>query len=134
MKEGGPAPPCGAAVDSFAVSTDGRVLTCPIAVQEKWACLGEVKDLKLRKLGKSMIGEPCTSCEYYKVCGGRCLYTYKERFWGEKGFMLTCEASKYIIDLVKSQIEKIEDLVKEEKVDWGSLLYPPFNNTVEIMP
>lgn len=134
IKEGGPAPPCGSGVESFAISTDGRVLACPIAVQEGWAELGYLSELSVTSLGPVAIGEPCIGCEYFRECGGRCLYTYKERLWGEEGFELICEASKYIIDLVRWNLGEIERLARDGVVEWDSILYPPFNNTVEIMP
>lgn len=134
IKEGGPAPPCGSGVNSFTVSTDGRILACPIAVQERWAELGRLDELRLNSLGSKVVREPCTTCEYFRECGGRCLYTYREKLWGEEGFKLVCEASKYIINLVRSSLGEVERLVGSGIVDWNAILYPPFNNTVEIMP
>jgi putative peptide-modifying radical SAM enzyme len=131
IREGGPRPPCGSGTSSLSISTDGRVLACPIAVNEGWAELGYLKDFKgMREL----IEEPCTSCEYFRVCGGRCLYAYMERLWGEEGFNMTCEVTKYLIDLLYGKVHVIERLVEEGVIEWREICYPPFNNTVEVIP
>lgn len=131
--EGGTAPPCGSGVNSVSINTNGEIIACPIAVRENWAKIGDIKGHIVLNL-KSMIGEPCTSCEYFKICGGRCLYTYKERFWGEYGFKVTCEVTKFTIDLIKNNLNKILDILKNTGIEINEVKYPSFNNTVEIIP
>ena len=126
-------PPCGAGVDSFAISTDGRVLACPIAVRERWAFLGRLGDPGLRLEGPR-IGEPCTGCWAFPLCGGRCLYAYKERLWGEEGFRKVCRLTKALISEVLSLLPDVEGALEEGLVDPEEVLYPPFNNTTEIIP
>jgi len=125
-REAGRGLPCGAGQEAVAVTTDGRVLACPIAGEFLWNELGD-----LHSFGKVSIGEPCTSCDFYDICGGRCLFAYKERLWGKEGFRAICRVTKYLIrqlegvkDIVASRLPEIED----------QLRYPPFNNTTEIIP
>ncbi len=125
------APPCGAGVESFSILPDGRILACPIAFDVSWSLVG---DLRRGIEKKVLIGEPCTSCPYFKYCGGRCLYAYKERLWGEDGFKSICEVTKRTIDYVLSAKEKILSLIRDGVVTKEQFYYPPFNNTTEIIP
>ena len=126
--------PCGSGIDSFAISTSGKIFACPISPSDEFY-LGTIYSSKINNLpNKITIGEPCTSCEYYEVCGGRCLYANKTMLWGEKLFFKVCDATKYLIDLLKSSIPIIDNFVLEGKVSWDDILYPPYNNTTEIIP
>ncbi|RLE70527.1 MAG: putative peptide-modifying radical SAM/SPASM domain-containing protein, partial [Thermoprotei archaeon] len=130
-----PAPPCGSGVEAFAINTDGTILACPIAVDVKWAKIGNIKDTSLKNL-KSLfkIGEPCSSCNIFKYCGGRCLYAYYERLWGEGGFRKICRATKYLVSLIEELRDEIASLIDKGKVDIEKLDYPKFLNTIEIIP
>ncbi len=124
-------PPCGAGSETFTVLPDGRILACPIAVDAGWA---EVGDLGTGIRKKVLIGEPCTSCEYFRYCGGRCLYAYKERYWGNEGFEEICSVTKATIDEVLSKVEEIRSLMERGIVSQEELYYPPYDNTTEIIP
>jgi len=129
---GGPDPPCGAGVNSIAISTDGRVLACPIAVQEGWAELGRLgAGFALREYG---IASTCSGCEYYRECGGRCLYSFMERLWGDGGQEEVCRVTRATIRSVVDRFDRIERAVKSGVVGWEDIFYPSFNNTVEIIP
>ncbi len=125
------APPCGAGVESFSILPDGRILACPIAFDVSWSLVGSLKEGIKRKV---LIGEPCTSCPYFRYCGGRCLYAYKERLWGEEGFRSVCEVTKRTIDSVLSVKEEVLGLIRAGVIRKEQLYYPPFNNTTEIIP
>ena len=130
-----PSPPCGAGSTSFAISTDGRILACPIAVSEDWAYLGDITNTtSLEIKGKVTINEPCISCSYYHVCGGRCLYAYKEKLWGIDGFKKICNITTYTIDKLKMHLNNIKTLLEDNIVKREELYYPKFNNTTEIIP
>lgn len=132
---GGSNPPCGAGVDSFSILPDGTILACPIAVDVNWAKLGDIYNSKPEDLpGRISIGEPCTNCHIFQVCGGRCLYTYIERLWGIDGFRNICEATKYLVTKILDVKPFVEKLITSGVVDRNKLLYPAFNNTVEIIP
>lgn len=134
--DGGPSPPCGSGSESFTILTDGRIISCPIAVSEKWAHVGFIKDVSREYLEnlKPPISEPCISCSYFEVCGARCLYTHIERLWGEEGMKAICECSKYLIDLVLGNIKHIKDSASDGNLTLRDITYPEYNNTVEIIP
>jgi len=134
MMCGGESPPCGAGKSMLAISTDGRVLACPIAYQERWAELCNVSELDRRGLRAIPIMEPCNRCDVFKECGGRCLYTYMERLWGEDGFKKVCKLNREVIQMIRDKKDRILRLLEDGKVDRVDLLYPDYNNSIEIMP
>ncbi|MGC9116172.1 MAG: TIGR04084 family radical SAM/SPASM domain-containing protein [Conexivisphaera sp.] len=129
---GGPSPPCGAGSEAIAVSTDGRILACPIAVSERWAEMGSLgSGIRPREYP---IREECSSCEYYRECGGRCLYSFMERLWGADGHEAVCRVTKSTIDAVIRRLPILERAVASGAVRLEDIFYPKFNNTVEIIP
>ncbi len=130
------APPCGSGVDSFTILPDGRIISCPIAVSEKWARIGLIGEIERSELQHTYvkIDEPCVSCSYYQVCGGRCLYTHIERLWGEEGFRTICTTSKLLINLITERISDIKNMISNGIVSLDDVIYPKYNNTVEIIP
>jgi putative peptide-modifying radical SAM enzyme len=130
---GGTVPPCGSGTDSVTIATDGRVLACPIAVEEKWALLAE--DLRnFRGVKRTFIGEPCTSCNFLKECGGRCLYAYMEKLWGEEGFHEICKITMWLVQGVRKVRPKLLKMVENDIIELNDLIYPAYNNSVEIIP
>jgi len=99
-------------------------------VREKWAVLGTIDSFRI----ECGIGEPCTSCPYLKYCGGRCLYAYKERYWGEEGFKQVCEITKHTINVLLNIKPRIDELIKKGALSKKELIYPEYNNSVEIIP
>jgi len=128
-------PPCGSGVNSLAILTDGDVIACPIAVDAKWARLGSIlKDSKAQMTDKAKISEPCTTCGYLKYCGGRCLYAHYERLWGEEGFKKICKVTIHTIDGLAQIKNEVLGLLNRDVIPMESLDYPPFNNTIEVIP
>jgi hypothetical protein len=54
--------------------------------------------------------------------------------WGEEGMEAVCECSRYLINLVKGNIEYIGKLALSENLTLKDISYPEYNNTVEIIP
>ncbi len=123
-------PPCEAGVNSVSILPNGKVISCPIAVREKWSVLGNINHFET----KCGINEPCTSCPYLKWCGGRCLYSYKERYWGEEGFEKVCEITKHTIDTLLDRKNEINKLIEKNIVKKDDFIYPKYNNSIEIVP
>ena len=122
---------CGAGYESVAVSTDGRVLSCPIAVREKWAELGNLKSFRLLD---EPLPEECRTCEYKHYCGGRCLYAIKEKYWGEEGFKVVDEVTKEYLKIVLSHVDEIIELIKEGVFKLSDLYYDPTEDSTEVIP
>ncbi len=128
-------PPCGAGYRAVAVSTDGRVLACPIAVREQWAVLGGVNDgFKLMKMS---LPETCMNCEFRPYCGGRCLYALMEgeKYWGGRdGVEAVDYVTKETIKAVLSIAPRIKELIKKGIINGNELMYDPVLDSTEVIP
>jgi len=124
-------PPCGSGTESFAITTDGKIIACPIAAEFDWNVVGDLWSGIRRKI---TIESPCPECGYFRICGGRCLFTNRERLWGEKGFKMLCDATIHLIREMKKSIEIAIRLSEKGVLDLNRLYYPKFNNTTEIIP
>ncbi|AWR96486.1 TIGR04084 family radical SAM/SPASM domain-containing protein [Acidianus sulfidivorans JP7] len=124
--------PCGAGYKSVAVTTDGRILSCPIAVREEWAVLGNVKSGY--KLLEDPLPDICKKCEVKNYCGGRCLYSMKENYWGEQGFLEVDEITKKYIKIVISIIPEIDKLITNGVIRLSDLKYDPTLDSTEVIP
>ncbi len=127
--------PCGAGQDAFAITTDGRILACPIGGEFKWNELGDIWSKEPEDIRNSVdIDEPCKSCDIYPICGGRCLFANKERLWGMEGFYKICNTVRHLVNEMKRAKKVIEKLIDERIYKKEDFYYPPFNNTTEIIP
>ncbi|AEA46965.1 TIGR04084 family radical SAM/SPASM domain-containing protein [Archaeoglobus veneficus] len=133
MFEPNTSPPCGAGTNAFAITTDGRVVACPICADFEWNVLGTLQD-DVFGLPRVEILEPCKSCELKSVCGGRCLFFNRERLWGDEGFNLVCSTARHLIHEIMKVRQEIEELVDTGVIDASDLFYPKYNNTTEIIP
>jgi putative peptide-modifying radical SAM enzyme len=115
--------PCQAGEKAFAITTDGKILACPIAPDYDWNNLGFIS----KGFNTIQLDDPCPSCNVYSVCGGRCLFSNKERLWGKEGFDAICEVTKFLINELANYKHLCEHI--KEKIR-----YPSFNNTTEIIP
>jgi putative peptide-modifying radical SAM enzyme len=135
---GGDWVPCGAGRGAFAVSTDGRILACPIAVRERWAELGTIWDgideEKLRAL-EEILG-PCRGCPYFQVCGGRCLYAQAEKsYWSRERLEELDRVTRMFFDTVLSIVVPAAlRAVEEQRMSPGDLLYDPLLESTEVVP
>lgn len=127
-------PPCGAGRNAISICSNGKIYACPIAVDSKWAELGDIWNYNWKTIKRISIKEPCIKCGYYNHCGGRCLYAYMEQMWGENGFKEICWINKKTIMEILSVKDKISELIKIRKINMSEILYPKFNNTIEIIP
>ncbi|BBG22745.1 TIGR04084 family radical SAM/SPASM domain-containing protein [Sulfuracidifex tepidarius] len=123
--------PCGAGYSSITVTPEGRVLSCPIAVREKWAELGTVNEFRLLE---DPLPDYCKTCDVKKYCGGRCLYASNEKYWGEEGFQLVDSVTKKYLRMVISKLPEIEKLIDEGVISKSSLIYDPVQDSTEVIP
>lgn len=126
---------CGSGIDTFAIHVDGRIGICPISPDWDFSIVGDIYNTKPKDLRDVMTAdEPCPSCEVYDVCGGRCLFSNKQRLWGEEGFNKVCTTVKHLIKELESCIPRVQKLVNQGVIDIEQLNYPEFNNGCEIIP
>lgn len=126
---------CGAGINAFTITTAGEITVCPVAPEFNFAKIGNIFSSDPKELPyKVTIGEPCISCEYYHLCGGRCLFANKTKLWGEKGFREVCNTVKYLIDNLIRIKPKVEKLIEKGIINKEEFYYPPYNNSTEVIP
>jgi putative peptide-modifying radical SAM enzyme len=126
---------CGAGRDCFAITPRGEIMACPIDPSNDGFMVGNIKDKAPSDIRDFMtIGEPCTSCEVFGVCGGRCLYANKVDLWGRDRFDEVCGTVKHLIKELEGALPRVRALIKEGKIAQGSFDYPEGNNSCEIIP
>ncbi len=123
---------CGAGYSSITVSTDGRIISCPIAVNEHWSEIGHINDGF--RLVYDDYPEECKDCQYLRYCGGRCLYANKERYWGEDGWREIDQVTKEYLGIVLSEIDRINELVRSNIIKLEDLKYDPTKDSTEVIP
>lgn len=133
INEGGPAPPCGSGSQSYSVLPNGRVLACPIAYDAPWADMGRLESLG-KPLHRVGISGECLDCKQYRVCGGRCLYFNRERFWGDGGFRKVCDITRFTIEEIEKAKGRIMEALRTGGLHEAALDYPRYNNSTEIIP
>ncbi|ADY00355.1 Radical SAM domain protein [Vulcanisaeta moutnovskia 768-28] len=127
-------PPCGAGYRAVAVSTDGRVLACPIAVREDWSVLGHINTgFKLMNI---QLPEMCMKCEYKPYCGGRCLYAIMEgeKYWGRDGVLAVDYVTRETIKAVLSIAPRIKELINNGVIKTEDIAYDPILDSTEVIP
>jgi putative peptide-modifying radical SAM enzyme len=127
-------PPCGAGTTSLSILPNGDVIACPIAVDVEWARLGTIYSRpKASLVSRVKINGPCTQCSYLRYCGGRCLYAHIERLWGSAGFNQVCGLTVHTIEELANIVPEVTSLLTNT-IALEQLIYPPFNNTTELIP
>ncbi len=127
-------PPCGAGYRAVSVSTDGRVLACPIAVREEWAVLGNVDNgFKLMNI---RLPERCMKCELRPYCGGRCLYALMEgeKYWGKDGVEVVDYITKETIKSILTIAPRIKELMNKGIIRDHEIMYDPVLDSTEVIP
>jgi len=123
---------CGAGYEGYAISTDGKVVACPIM-----NCIEDFKagDLNSepKELKKFDVGGKCKTCNYLSLCGGRCLYSNKAELWPEKGTEQICNTIKHLIDELKAKLPKIKDLIDQKIISKKQFTYEKYFGP-EIIP
>ncbi|MBI4393045.1 MAG: TIGR04084 family radical SAM/SPASM domain-containing protein [Euryarchaeota archaeon] len=135
LRSGAKGLPCGAGRDAFAITTDGRILACPIGPEYEWNRLGTLDQVDPETLKDRLeMQGPCRSCPVANVCGGRCLFANMEGRAKRKEFDLVCRTVKHLIAEMEDARPKVDALMAAGRVTREEIAYPPFNNTTEIIP
>lgn len=126
---------CGSGEDSFTVMPDGRLSACPVSVDFDFSMSGSLAESTPTSLRHEGVGEPCTSCEVYGVCGGRCLFVNRaQEMLREGAYRQICGTVKHLVAELDAALPRIKDLVGDGRVRVGDFEYPQFNNGCEVIP
>lgn len=124
---------CGSGWKNYTVVTDGNIAACPAMLGMKDFYLGHISRSHPLKLPKSLVGEPCSVCDIYHLCGGRCLYANKTMLWGKEGFSQVCETVRDLIKALQKELPHVRKLVSLSRVKEEEFDYHKYNGA-EIIP
>jgi len=126
---------CGSGIDTFAIHVDGSLGVCPISPDWNSMIVGNIRETNPPELKQIMyVDNPCPVCDEYTICGGRCLFSNKERLWGEEGFEKVCGTVKHLISTLREYIPTIRSLIEKGCISDQDFRYPEYNNGCEIIP
>jgi putative peptide-modifying radical SAM enzyme len=104
---------CGSGYANYTISTDGKIVACPITNGVKNFYCGDINTPN-ESLKEIYVKEPCTSCDYLEVCGGRCLYSNYAKLWPEEGEKLICKTIMHLIDEMHEKMSEIKGLIDKK--------------------
>jgi len=124
---------CGGGWINYAIQTDGYIVPCPTMWGMKDYYLGHVASADPLKLKKVHIGQPCTKCDAFNLCGGRCLYAIVTKRWNPEAYGQICSTVRNLIQTVSSEVPRIRELIDMGKVIPTDFEYMKYNGC-EIIP
>ena len=125
---------CGGGWINYAIQTDGYIMPCPTMWGMKKYYLGHIKDADPLKLKQLFVNEkPCTECSILNICGGRCLYANITKRWTDEAYNKVCYTVGRLIETVKEELPRIQQLIRNHKVGLENFDYLKYNGC-EIIP
>ena len=124
---------CGGGWINYAVQTDGNIIPCPTMWGMKDYYLGHIRDANPLGIRKLFMNEPCTSCEVFGICGGRCLYANITRRWNENAYASVCNTVRELIKSVEVELPRIKRLIANGAVSQRDFEFINYNGC-EIIP
>ena len=127
---------CGCGIDFFAVLPDGRISACPVSIDFDFSVIGSIFENTPASLRDAVgVGEPCTSCNVFEVCGGRCLFVNRsQHLLREGGYSLICSTVKHLVEELRAAQPRVGALISQGVVKPADFNYPPFSNGCEVIP
>jgi uncharacterized protein len=124
---------CGGGWINYAIQTDGYIVPCPTMWGMKEYYLGRITEDNPLKLKKVFVGEPCTNCEVFGICGGRCLYANVTRRWNAQAYGLVCGTVRNLISAVEEELPRVRGLVERGRISLDDFEFMKYNGC-EIIP
>lgn len=126
---------CGAGHSGFAITTDSKIVACPIMNCIEDFKAGTINDnpKSLAKFDVAGFSSDCRKCSHLDICGGRCLYWRAAKLWPTDGNELICMTIKHYIDELKKKMPEIKEMIKEGKISEKDFEYEKYFGP-EIIP
>ena len=124
---------CGAGWINYAIQTDGNIIPCPTMWGMKDYYLGHIASANPMELKQSFVGAPCTDCNIFCVCGGRCLYANIMHRWSKEAYVSVCATVKNLMTAIEAEAPRIKRLIEEGVVDKHAFEFVKYNGC-EIIP
>jgi uncharacterized protein len=124
---------CGGGWINYAIQTDGHIVPCPTMWGMKDYYLGHISSADPLKLKKVFVGEPCTKCDVFHICGGRCLYANVTKRWAAEDYTLVCNTVRNLIGAVAKELPRIRKLMENGRISLKNFEFMKYNGC-EIIP
>ena len=124
---------CGGGWINYAIQTDGHIVPCPTMWGMKDYYLGHISNADPLKLKKVFVGEPCTKCDIFHICGGRCLYANITERWDRKEYNLVCNTVRNLVDAVAKELPRIRKHIENGRISLKDFEFMRYNGC-EIIP
>jgi len=124
---------CGAGWKNYAIQTDGHIIPCPSMWGIKDYYVGHISNADPLKLKKIFVSEPCTKCNIFKICGGRCLYANITKRWSMEAYSLVCNTVRNLINAIAKELPRIRKLIESGKISLKNFEFMKYNGC-EIIP
>jgi putative peptide-modifying radical SAM enzyme len=125
---------CGGGWINYAIQTDGNIIPCPTMWGMKKYYLGHISNVDPRKIKQIFVDQPpCANCSILNVCGGRCLYANVTKRWSDEAYGKVCHTVAELVEAVKTEVPRIQRLLKNEKVNIKDFDFIKYNGC-EIIP
>ena len=124
---------CGAGWINYAIQTDGHIIPCPSMWGMKNCYVGHISNADPLKLKKIFVSEPCTKCDIFNICGGRCLYANITKRWSMEAYTLVCNTVRNLIHAIAKELPRIRKLIESGKISRKNFEFMKYNGC-EIIP
>jgi putative peptide-modifying radical SAM enzyme len=124
---------CGGGWINYAIQTDGHIVPCPSMWGMKDYYLEHISNAEPLKLKKVFVGEPCTKCDIFHICGGRCLYANITERWDRKEYSLVCNTVRNLIDAMVKELPRIRTHIENGRKSLKDFKFMRYNGC-EIIP
>ena len=124
---------CGGGWINYAIQTDGYIVPCPSMWGMKDYYLGHINSADPLKLKKVFVGETCTECDIFHICGGRCLYANITKRWKTEEYSLVCDTVRNLVDAVTEEVPRIRKLMEDRWISLEDFEFMKYNGC-EIIP
>jgi len=122
--------PCGAGYANFTINTKGDLSACPIMNSVKNMYCGSIYEGVKKEID---CAGWCVGCDYFDICGGRCLYSNDAQLWPKEGHDLVCKTIKHLIDGVRDIKHEIEKFIENKIIKKEEFLFEKYFGP-EIIP
>ncbi len=124
---------CGSGFANYTVLTNGKITPCPIMVGMADYYLGDITTSDPCHLRDIPISGPCTSCDIFTLCGGRCLYSAILEPWPSEGRELVCMTVREMLSSLQAVVPRIEHLLSEGQITLEQFAHEKYNGC-EVIP
>jgi len=124
---------CGGGWINYAVQTDGNIIPCPSMWGMKKYYLGHISNADPLKLKRVFVGEPCTKCDIFHICCGRCLYANITKRWSIEEYSIVCKTVRNFVEALVKELSRIRKSIEKGRINVKDFEFMKYNGC-EIIP